>query len=390
MTEKKKIDEKELEEIPSTDLDDKESSDTESDIKSPSELHPPPLAPPPSPPSPLPKKETPREGIGLSLRTQLMSELKEVLAQKGILVESRTKTARSFIQAPIPERGIISPTPQKKQEIETAPEQKIATPKIVIDEIISLVTERLKEEFSGVKDQIDILKQDLSKKDDTLEAIENWLEKISLQKTEASIIETSETEVPSPEIHIPESSIPESGPPTSDTPASTTIQPSVSEEVIKPVEVKEEKEEEPEIAPISIKEPKIIPEVKKVPEPPPIKDQKIKEKQPEFEEVPSETKEIQVKKPVLEPEIESKKINIYFISTIGPGEKKHKLLIDTKTTVSELKDTLSNIYGLNAGSFHLSLAGITMDENNALTQYNMNEGDEILLIPASTAGKFFK
>jgi molybdopterin converting factor small subunit len=75
------------------------------------------------------------------------------------------------------------------------------------------------------------------------------------------------------------------------------------------------------------------------------------------------------------------------MSTIGPGEKKEKLTVNDANQVSDLKETLGNLYGLDPNEFHLSSGGVTMDENNQLKDYNVNDGDDILLIPASTAGR---
>ncbi|MFX0041879.1 MAG: hypothetical protein ACFE8L_03105 [Candidatus Hodarchaeota archaeon] len=95
---------------------------------------------------------------------------------------------------------------------------------------------------------------------------------------------------------------------------------------------------------------------------------------------------IQSKTPAKEPFVESKKISIYLLSTIGPGEKKQKLIIDTYNIISEIKKTIGNLYGLNPINFHLSSGGITFDESLPLKDYNLVDGDEILIIPSSTAG----
>jgi len=81
-----------------------------------------------------------------------------------------------------------------------------------------------------------------------------------------------------------------------------------------------------------------------------------------------------------------KKITLYFMSTIGPGEKKEKLTVNDNNQVKDIKRTLGNLYGLNPNDFHLSSGGVTMDENSQLNDYSVNDGDDILLIPASTAG----
>ena len=82
-----------------------------------------------------------------------------------------------------------------------------------------------------------------------------------------------------------------------------------------------------------------------------------------------------------------KKLTLYFMSTIGPGEKKEKLTVNDANEVRDIKQTLGNLFGLNPDDFHLSSGGVTMEENNQLKDYSVNNGDDILLIPASTAGK---
>ena len=86
------------------------------------------------------------------------------------------------------------------------------------------------------------------------------------------------------------------------------------------------------------------------------------------------------------PIVEGKKVNVYFMSTIGPGEKKQKLLVDTGYRVGDVKETVSNLFGLTPTDFHMSHDGVTMDENSPLVEYKVNDGDTVLLIPASTAG----
>ena len=83
-----------------------------------------------------------------------------------------------------------------------------------------------------------------------------------------------------------------------------------------------------------------------------------------------------------------KKLTLYFMSTIGPGEKKEKLTVNDANEVSDIKQTLGNLFGLDPDDFHLSSGGRTMDESSQLKDYNVSDGDDILLIPASTAGYF--
>ena len=76
------------------------------------------------------------------------------------------------------------------------------------------------------------------------------------------------------------------------------------------------------------------------------------------------------------------------MSTIGPGEKKEKLTVNDANRVGDVKRTLGNLFGLDPDEFHLNSGGVTMDEADQLRDYNLNNGDDILLIPSSTAGIF--
>lgn len=108
----------------------------------------------------------------------------------------------------------------------------------------------------------------------------------------------------------------------------------------------------------------------------------------ELEEPPTvaSPEEPESKTPATKVISEGKKISVYFMSTIGPGEKKQKLLINTGYNVGDIKETVANLFGLDPADFHLSSGGITMDESSALKDYYVSDGDDILLIPASTAG----
>jgi len=112
----------------------------------------------------------------------------------------------------------------------------------------------------------------------------------------------------------------------------------------------------------------------------------IKSKEPilDFHEIPKS--EIKSKKPFLESEEFFDIIKVYIISTVGPGEKRQDLRIKLSNKVNELKDTIGKIFGLTPSNFHLSSGGITFDEQLLIKDYNLEEGDEILIIPSSTAG----
>jgi len=98
------------------------------------------------------------------------------------------------------------------------------------------------------------------------------------------------------------------------------------------------------------------------------------------------TTDFQAKTPEHKKSPEGKKISVFFLSTIGPGEKKQKLLIFSGNKVGDIKETVANLFALDSSDFHLSSGGVTMDESSNLNDYDVDDGDDILLIPASIAG----
>jgi molybdopterin converting factor small subunit len=92
----------------------------------------------------------------------------------------------------------------------------------------------------------------------------------------------------------------------------------------------------------------------------------------------------QVKTPVTGSSAGPRK-KVFFKSTVGP-ERTEKLSVGENAPVGDVKDTLSNIFGLNPDDFHLSHAGRTMDESAPIGDYGVDDGDEVLMIPHSTAG----
>jgi hypothetical protein len=111
------------------------------------------------------------------------------------------------------------------------------------------------------------------------------------------------------------------------------------------------------------------------------------EESAEFKEVSENIWKIQSKTPGMRIRAKGEKISLFFISTIGPGEKKQKLTIDNANLIYEIKETVGHIYGLIPANFHLSVGGITLDEMKPLKEYNeIEDGDEVLIIPSSIAG----
>ncbi len=83
---------------------------------------------------------------------------------------------------------------------------------------------------------------------------------------------------------------------------------------------------------------------------------------------------------------EIKELYIHFMSTIGPGEKKEKLLINPRSNVRTIKESVGNLFGLGPNEFYLSYGGVTMEETNLIMDYDIKDDDTILLLPTSTAG----
>ncbi len=115
-------------------------------------------------------------------------------------------------------------------------------------------------------------------------------------------------------------------------------------------------------------------------------DEESIEKGAELEEIEENIYTIKSKTPGRRIIAKGEKLDLYFVSTIGPGEKKQKLTINTGNVIYEIKETIGHIYGLIPTSFHLSLGGVSLDELKLLKEYTVSEGDEILIIPASIAG----
>ena len=101
----------------------------------------------------------------------------------------------------------------------------------------------------------------------------------------------------------------------------------------------------------------------------------------------SKTPTIASKKPGTPAKKGGDDISVFFMSTIGPGEKKQKLLINTGNAVGDIKNTVGSIFGIDPSDFHLSHGGVTMDEGKFVMDYPVKDNDTVLLIPASTAGK---
>ena len=104
------------------------------------------------------------------------------------------------------------------------------------------------------------------------------------------------------------------------------------------------------------------------------------------DEVENTTTEIKSKTPASSKTPAGQKVNVYFQSTVGPNQKQEKLVVSQDAPVGDLKYTVGQIFGLPPEEFHLSHAGRTCDPEDSLSNYGVESGDTILLIPVSTAG----
>ena len=110
------------------------------------------------------------------------------------------------------------------------------------------------------------------------------------------------------------------------------------------------------------------------------------EKEPVQKKPKVTTPKVAQKTPKPAPVEKGKQITVFFESTVGPGAKKQKLLVNEGNKVGDIKSTVGKLFGLDPDDFHLSYGGVTMDEANPLKDYEVANDDTVLLIPASTAG----
>ena len=79
---------------------------------------------------------------------------------------------------------------------------------------------------------------------------------------------------------------------------------------------------------------------------------------------------------------ETKTIHVYAISLIEPGEKKKTINIESTEFVNAVKDQLAGMFEYNLEDFLMSTGGIIMNENALIKDYNIEDKDEIVLIPS--------
>ncbi|MFX1557277.1 MAG: ubiquitin-like protein [Promethearchaeota archaeon] len=76
------------------------------------------------------------------------------------------------------------------------------------------------------------------------------------------------------------------------------------------------------------------------------------------------------------------KIRVYIRSLIEPGEKTKIIIIETSELVIEIKEKIAILFNYDLSNFVLSSGGIILDENLEIIGYNIEDDDEIVLIPS--------
>ncbi|MFX1589425.1 MAG: hypothetical protein ACFFC1_14830 [Promethearchaeota archaeon] len=76
------------------------------------------------------------------------------------------------------------------------------------------------------------------------------------------------------------------------------------------------------------------------------------------------------------------KIRVYIRSLIEPGEKTKIIIIETSELLIEIKEKIAILFNYDLSNFVLSSGGIILDENLEIIGYNIEDDDEIVLIPS--------
>ncbi len=74
-------------------------------------------------------------------------------------------------------------------------------------------------------------------------------------------------------------------------------------------------------------------------------------------------------------------IRAYIISLIETGEKRKLLIIDTAEKVNSVKERAGELFDYDLNDFLISSGGLILEENKQIKDYNIEDEDEIVLIP---------
>lgn len=75
-------------------------------------------------------------------------------------------------------------------------------------------------------------------------------------------------------------------------------------------------------------------------------------------------------------------IRVYVRSLVKPGEKTNIIIIDKMELISIVKKRIGILFDYNLGDFLLSSGGIILYENSQIKDYDIDDDDEIALIPS--------
>jgi len=75
-------------------------------------------------------------------------------------------------------------------------------------------------------------------------------------------------------------------------------------------------------------------------------------------------------------------IRVYVRSLVEPGEKTRIITIETTELINTIKERVGILFNYDLEDFHLSSGGILLDQNSFIKDYDIDDYDEIALIPS--------
>ena len=79
-------------------------------------------------------------------------------------------------------------------------------------------------------------------------------------------------------------------------------------------------------------------------------------------------------------------IRVYVRSLVEPGEKTKIIIVDTKELIRIIKEKIAILFDYDLKDFVLSSGGILLQENSLIRDYDIDDDDEIALIPSRKEG----
>ncbi|MFX1502121.1 MAG: hypothetical protein ACFFDH_14250 [Promethearchaeota archaeon] len=96
----------------------------------------------------------------------------------------------------------------------------------------------------------------------------------------------------------------------------------------------------------------------------------------------SEPKEKITYTPPMNPIEIKDQIRVYVRSLVEPGEKTKIIIVDTTEQIKMIKESVAILFDYELEDFLLSSGGILLDENSLINDYDIDDDDEIALIPS--------